>query len=183
MLCGSLDGRGVWGRMDTCLCTAGSLCCSPETNTTLYINSVQLLSHIRLFATPWTAACQASLSITNSRRLLKLVSIESVMPSNHFILCHPLLLPHSNFPSIRVFSNKSLLHIGWPKYWNFSISPSNEYQDWFPLGCTGLISLQLKGLSRIIYSTTVQKHHFFGTQPSRPTLISVLAISSLAGVK
>ena len=91
--------------------------------------SVQSLSHVRLFATPWTAACQASLSITNSQSLLKLMSIELVMPSNHLILCHPSLFPPSIFPSIRVFSNESVLRIRWPKYWSFSlsISPSNEY--------------------------------------------------------
>ena len=105
-------------------------------------SSVQLLSCAWLFATPWTAVCQASLSITNSWRLLKLLSIESVMPSNHLILCHPLLLLSSTFPSIRVFSNESVLHIRWPKYWSFSfsISPSTEYSglisfrmDWFDL--------------------------------------------------
>ena len=105
-------------------------------------SSVQLLSHVQLFATPWTAAHQASLSITNSQSLLKLMSIELVMPSNHLILCHPLLFPPSIFPSIRVFSNESVLHIRWPKYWtfSFSISPSNEYSglisfriDWFDL--------------------------------------------------
>ena len=104
-------------------------------------SSVQSLSHVWLFATAWTAACQASLSITNSWSLLKLMSIELVIPSNHLILCHPLLLP-SIFPSIRVFSNESVLHIRWPKYWSFSfsISPSNEYSgltsfriDWFDL--------------------------------------------------
>ena len=103
--------------------------------------SVQSLSCVQLFATPWTAARQASLSITNSRNLLKLMSIESVMPSSHLILCHPLLLPPSIFPSIRVFSNESV-HIRWPKYWSFSfsISPSNEYSgviffrmDWLDL--------------------------------------------------
>ena len=90
---------------------------------------VQLLSHVWLFATPWTAAQQASLSITNSWSLLKLKSITLVMPSNHLILCHPLLLPPSIFPSIWVFSNESVLCIRWPKYWHFSfsISPSNEY--------------------------------------------------------
>ena len=105
-------------------------------------SSVQSLSHVQLFATPWTAAPQASLSITNSWSLLKLMSIESVMPSNHFILCLPLLLLPSIFPSIRVFHNESVLHIRWPKYWSFSfsISPSNEYSglisftiDWFDL--------------------------------------------------
>ena len=94
-----------------------------------FISSVQSLSHVRLFATPWTAARQAFLSITNSWSLLKLMSIESVMPSNYLILCHPLLLLPSIFPSIRVFSNESVLGIRWPKDWNFSfnISPSNEY--------------------------------------------------------
>ena len=105
-------------------------------------SSVQLLSHVRLFATPWTAAHQASLSMVNSQSLLKLMSIESVMPSNHLILCHPLLLLPSIFPNIRVFSNESALCIRWPKSWSFSfsISPSNEYSglisfriDWFDL--------------------------------------------------
>ena len=98
-------------------------------------SSIQLLSRVWLFATPWTAAHQASLSFTNSWSLLKLMSIESVMPSNGLILCHPLRLPPSIFPSIRVFSNQSVLRIRWPKYWSFSfsISPSNEY--------TGLIFL------------------------------------------
>ena len=100
---------------------------------------VQLLGRVRLFATPWTAARQASLSI-NSRSSLKLMSIQSVMPSSHLILCCPLLLPPSAFPSIRVFSNESALHIRWSKYWSFSISPSNKYSglisfriDWFDL--------------------------------------------------
>ena len=93
------------------------------------ISSVRSLSHVRLFVTPWTVAFQASQSFTISQSLLKLMSIESVMPSNHLILCHPLLLPPSIFPSIRVFSNESVLHIRWPKYWSFSfnISPSNEH--------------------------------------------------------
>ena len=104
--------------------------------------SVQLLSPVQLFATPWTAACQASLSITNSRSLLKLMSIETVMLSNHLILCHLLLLLPSIFPSIKVFSNESVFHIRWPKFWSFSfsISPSNGYSglisfriDWFDL--------------------------------------------------
>ena len=98
----------------------------------VWISSDQLLSRVQLFVTLWTAACQASLSITNSRNLLKLMSIESVMPSNHLMLCHSLLLLPSIFPSIRVFSNESVLCIRWPKYWSFSpsvniISPSNEY--------------------------------------------------------
>ena len=101
-------------------------CCTIYTKSRL--SSVQLFSRVQLFVTPWTAARQASLSITNSQSLLKLMSIESVMPSNHLILCHPLLLP-SISPSIRVFSNDSVLRIRWPKYWSFSfsISPSNEY--------------------------------------------------------
>ena len=114
------------------------------------------------------AALQASLSITNSQSLLKLMSIESAMPSNHLILCHPLLLLPSIFPSIRVFASESVLHITWPKYWSFSFSISllMNIQDWFPLGLTGLISLQCKGLSRVFSSTTVQKHQFFSAQLS-----------------
>ena len=130
------------------------------------VSSVQLLCRVQLFATPWTAAHQASLSIINSQSLLKLMSIESLMPSNDLILCHPLLLMPSIFPSIRVFSNKSVLHIRWPKDWSFtsaSVLPMN-YQDWFPLGQTGLISLQSKGLSRVLSNTTVQKHQFFSAQ-------------------
>ena len=90
------------------------------------LSSVQLLSHVQLFVTPWTAAPQFSVSITNSQSLPKFLTIESVMPSNHLILCLPLLLLPSIFPSIRVFSSESSLHIGWPKYWKFIISPSNE---------------------------------------------------------
>ena len=103
---------------------------------------VQLLSRVRLLATAWTAARQAFLSFTISRSLLKLMFTESVMPSNYLILCHLLLLLSSIFPSIRVFSNEWTLHIKWPKYWSFSfsISPSNEYYGWYPLGFTGLIS-------------------------------------------
>ena len=110
--------------------------------TIYFFSSVQSLSCVQLFVTPWTAACQASLSITNSPNLLKVMSIESVMPSNHFILYHPLLLLPSVFLSIRVFSSESVLRIRWPKYWSFSFSimlPMN-IQDWFPLGWTGLIS-------------------------------------------
>ena len=127
-------------------------------------SSVQSLSHVQLFATPWTAAHQAFLSITNSWNLLRLMSIESVMSSKHLTLCRPLLLLPSVFPSIRVFSNESVLRDRWPKYWSFSFSihTSVNIQDWFPLGWTGWISLQSKRLSRVFSSTTVQKHQFFG---------------------
>ena len=129
---------------------------------------VQSLHRVRLFGTPWTAACQAFLSITNSRSLLKLMSIESVMPSNHLVLCCPLLLLPSIFPRIRVFSKESILHIRWPKYWSFrfSISTSNELSGLIPLGWTGWISLQSKGLTRVFSNTTVQKHQFFSAQLS-----------------
>ena len=171
-------------------------------NPSSQFSSIQSLSRVRLFETPWIAARQASLSITNSWSLPKPMFIESVMPSNHLILCRPLLLLPPILPSIRVFSNKSTLRMRWPKYWNFcfSISPSNEHpglisfrmdwldylaiqgtlkslpqqhsskasilQGWFPLGLTGLISLQSKGLSRVFSSTTFLKHQCFGTQSS-----------------
>ena len=118
-------------------------------------SSVQSHSHVQLFATPWTTACQASLSSTNWS-LLKLISIMSVMPSNHLILCHPLLLPSSIFPSIRVFSNESVLPIRWPKYWSFSfnISPSNEHP--------GLISFRMDWLDLLAVQGTLKsllQHH------------------------
>ena len=141
-----------------------------------WISSVQSLSRVRLFATPWTAARQASLSITNSRTSLKHMSIESVMPSNRLILCRPLLLPPSIFPSIRVFSNESALCIRWPKYWGFSfnISPSNEHP--------GLISFRMDWLNLLAVQGTLKsllQHHsskasilwhsaFFIVQLSRP---------------
>ena len=127
-------------------------------------SSVQSLSRVQLFVIPWIVAHQASLSITNSWNLLKLMSIKSVMPSNHLSLCHSLLLLPSIFPSIRVFSKESVLHIRWPNYWvsaSASVLPMN-IQDWFPSGLIGLISLQSKGLSRVFSKTTVQKHQFFG---------------------
>ena len=119
-------------------------------------NSVQLLSHVQFFATPWTVVCQASLSITNFWRLLKTMSIESVMPFNDLILCHPLFLPPSIFPSVRDFSNESALHIRWPKYWSFSfnISPSNEY--------SGLISFRIDWLDFLAFQGTLKsllQHH------------------------
>ena len=122
----------------------------------LKFSSVQSLSRVQLFEIPWTAACQAFLSITNSQSLLKLMSIDSVMPSNHLILCHPLLLPPSIFPSIRIFSNESVLCIKWPKYWSFSfnISPSNEY--------SGLNSIRMDWLDLLAVQRTVKSllpHH------------------------
>ena len=131
-------------------------------------SSVQSLRHVQLFETPWTTAHQASVSMTNSQSPHKLMSIDSVMPSNHLILCHPLLLLPSIFPSIRVFSNESALCITWAKNWSFSaasVLPMNT-QDWSSLGWTGWISLQSKGLSRVLPNTKVQKHQFFGAQPS-----------------
>ena len=126
-------------------------------------SSIQSLSRVQLFVTLWTASYQASLSIASSSSLLKLMSIESVMPSNHLIHCHPLLLP-SIFHSIRVFSNESFLHIKWSSIRasaSASVLPMN-IQNWFPLGWTGLISLQSKRFSRVFSNTTVQKDHFFG---------------------
>ena len=132
------------------------------------LSSVQLLGRVWLFATPWTAACQASLSIPNSRSLLKLMSIVSTMPSSHLMLCHPLLLPPSILPSIRVFSNESVL---WSGGQNVGVSTSASVlpvniQDWFPLGWTSWISLKSKGLSRVFSNKTVQKHQFFDAQLS-----------------
>ena len=130
-------------------------------------SSVQSLSHVQLFATPWTAACQASLSITNSQSSPKPTSIQLVMASSHLILSHPLFLMPSIPPSIRVFSNESTLHMRWPKYWSFSFRsflPKNT-QGW-SLEWPGWISLQSKGLPRVFSNTRVQKHQFFGTQPS-----------------
>ena len=122
----------------------------------IQFSSVQLLSHVRLFVTPWIAARQTSLSNTHSQSLLKLMFIESVMPSNHLILCRPLLLPPSIFPSIRVFSNESALSIRWPKYWHFSfnISPSNKY--------LGLISFRMDWLDILSVQGTLKsllQHH------------------------
>ena len=132
------------------------------------ITSVQSLSRVRLFATPWAAARQASLSITNSRSVLKLMSIELVMPSNHLVLCRPLLLPPSIFPSIKIFSNESALHIRWPKHWSFSfnISPSNEHP--------GLVSFRMDWLDllavQVMLKSLLQHHSskasFFSAQLS-----------------
>ena len=139
------------------------------------VQSVQSLSRVQLFATPWTAAHQASLSITNSQSLLKLMSVELVMPSNHLILCRPLLLLPSIFPSIRVFSNESALHIRWPKYWSFSfnISPSNEHPglmsfriDWLDLlAVQGTLKSLLQHSSK---ASILWRSAFFTVQLSHP---------------
>ena len=127
-------------------------------------SSVPSLSRVQLFETPWIAARQASLPITNSQSSLRLTSIKSVMRSSHLILCHPLLLLPPIPPSIRVFSNELTLCMRWPKYWSFSfsISSSKEHQDWSPLEWTSWISLQSKGLSRVFSNTTVRKHQLSG---------------------
>ena len=162
--------EGCWGRMDTCICVAESLPCLPGTTTILLIGYfvVQLPSRVRLFVTPWAAACQASLSLTIFRSLPKFMSIALVMPSSHLILWCPLLLLPSIFPSIRDFSNESTVCIKWPKYWSFSfsISLSNEYSglislkiDWFDL-------LAVQGTPGAFSSTTVQRHQFCGVLPS-----------------
>ena len=132
------------------------------------ICSVRLLNCVQLFVSPQTAACQASLSVTIFWSSLKLMSIESMTPFDHLILCCPLLLLPSIFPSISVFSNQSALRVRWPKYGASAsalILPMN-IQDWFPLGLTGLISLLSRGLSRVSSSTTIWKHQFFSAQPS-----------------
>ena len=142
------------------------------------LSSVQSLSHVWMFAAPWTAAYRASLSITSSQKLLKLMSIKSVMPSNHLILCHPLLLLPSIFPSIRVFSNESFLCIRWPKYWSFSvsISPLNEY--------SGLISFRMDWLDLLAVQGTLKsllQHHSVGQLLQQFKSINSLALSFLYG--
>ena len=134
----------------------------------MHFSSVQSLSLVLLFVTPWTAARQASLSITNSQSLPKLMSIELGIPSNHLTLCCPLFLPPSIFTSNGVFSHESVLLIRWPKYWSFSfsLSPSNEYSGLISFRMDWLDLLVVQGLSRIFSNTKVQKHQFFGTQLS-----------------
>ena len=139
----------------------------------IQFNSVQSLSRLQLFAISWTTAHQASLSITNSRSLLKPMSIESVMPSNHLILCRPLLLP-SIFPSIRVFSNQSALCISWPKYWSFSfnISPSNEH--------SGLISFRMDWLDLLAVQGTLKsllQHHSSEASILQPSACFIVQLS------
>ena len=151
-------------------------------------SSVQSLSHVRLFATSWTAACQASLTITNSWCLLKLMSIKPVIPSSHLILCHPLFLLPSIFPSIRVFSNKSVLRIKWPKYWTFSfiISTSNKQSglisfriNWFDLAVQGTLKSLLQHHSS--KASILQHSAFFMVHLSHPYILSFLlhSIASL----
>ena len=131
-----------------------------------FFSSVQSPSRVQLFATPWTTARQTSLSITNSRSPPKPMSIESMMLSNHLILCSPLLLLPSIFPSITVFSNESALPIRWPKSFSFNISPSSEQPDWSPFKMDWLDLLAVQGLSRVFSNTTVQNLQFFGAQLS-----------------
>ena len=135
---------------------------------TLQCSSVQSISHVRLFATPWIAVHQASLSITNSQSILILMSIASMMPSNHLILCRPLLLLPRVLPSIRVFSSESALRMRWPKYWSFSfnISPSNEHPGLISFRMDWLNLLVVQGTLKSLSNTTVQKHQFFGAQLS-----------------
>ena len=142
----------------------------------LYINSVQSLSHVQLFVTPWTGAHQVSLSITNSQSLLKPISIESVMPSNHLIFCCPLLLLPSIFPSIRVFSNESVLHIRWPKDWSFSfnINPSNEH--------SGLISFRMDWLDLLAVRGTLKsllQHHSSNASILRCSAFFIVQLTSI----
>ena len=166
--CVACQGKSVW-QMNTQM---GNKWVSSDGSfrhlSKVQFSSVQSLSCVQLFETPWTVAPQASLSFTNSWSLLKLMCIKLVLPSNHLILCHPLILLPSIFSSIRVFFNESVLGTRRPKYWSFSfsISPSVNIQDWSPLGWTGWISLQSKGLSRVFSNTTVQKPQFFCTQLS-----------------
>ena len=146
----------------------------------ILISSVHLLSRVRLFATPWIAARQASLSITNFQSSPKLLSIESVMPSSHLILCRPLLLLPTIPPSIRVFSNESILHMRGPKYWSFSfsISPSNEHPGLISFRMDWLDLLAVQG-SRVFSSTTVQKHQFFSAQLSSQSNFHIPQLYSL----
>ena len=156
------------------------ICCTNQQNReqvqhfTTQFSSVQSLSHLQLFPAPWTAAHQASLSITNSRNLLKLMSIELVMPSNHLILCCPLLLLPLICPSITVFSNESVLHIRWPKYWSFSISPSNEYSVLISFRMDWLDLLAVQGTFKSLHqhhsskASILQHPAFFIVQLSHP---------------
>ena len=151
----------------------------------VWFSSVQSLSRVWLLATPWTAACQASLSITNSQSPLKLVSLESVMPSNHLILCHPLLLLPPIPPSIKVFSNESTLHMRWPKYWScsFSISPSNEHPGLISFRMDWLDLLSVQGILKSLLqhhsskASVLQHSAFFTVQLSPPPMTTVKTIA------
>ena len=148
---------------------ASSDCLSLSTHR---FSSAQSLSHVRLFVTPWIAVCRAFQSVNNSRSLLKLISIESVIPSNHLILCHPILLVPSIFPSIRVFSNESVLLIRWPKYWSFSISLSNEYSE--------LISFRKDWLDFLVVQGTLKsllQHHISKASTLRPSAFFIVHLS------
>ena len=150
--------------------------CDITHNWSVQFSSVQLLSRVQLFATPWIAALQSSLSITNSRSLLKLMSIESVMPSNHLILCHPLLLPPSIFPSIRVFTNESVLCIRWPKYWSFSFNISPSSKHW------GLISFRMDWLDLLAVQGTLKsllQHHSSKASILRCSAFFMVQLTSL----
>ena len=147
---------------------------------------VDSLSRVRLFATPWTIACQASLSITNSLSLHKLMSIESVMPSNHLVVCHPLLLLPSIFPSIRVFSNESVLHIRWPNNWSFSfsLSPSNKYSGLISFRIDWLDLLAIQGTLKILLqhhsskASVLRRSAFFTVQLSHPYTFLIYYVSN-----
>ena len=159
----------------------------------IQLSSVQSLSHVQFVATPWTAACQAALSITNSWSLLKLMSIESIMPSNHLILCHPLLLLPSVFPRIRVFSNESVLCIRWPKYWRFSFSssPFNEYSGLISFRIDWFYSLAVQGMRKSLLqhhsskASILQCSAFFLVQLSHPYMttgkIKALTVQTFVG--
>ena len=162
--------------MFECLCVSFHLLFILTFNWLLLFSSVQSLSRVWLFVTSWTTARQASLSINNSQSLLKLTSIELVMPSNHLILCHPRLLPPSVFPSIRVFSSESVLRIRWPKYWSFSfsISSSNEY--------SGLISSRMDWLDHLVVQGTLKSLLQYCSSSINPLVPSFLYSSTLTSI-
>ena len=167
-------GRGAWleqaafaslfGRISRCVSACAQT--SGVRHPSVKLSLVWSLSRVQLLVTPWTAARQASLAVASSWSRLKLVSIESVMPSSHLILCRPLLLLPSIFPSIRVFSDESALCIRWPKYWSFSISPSSENSGLISFRMDWLDLLAVPGTLKIFSNTTVQKFQFFDAHPS-----------------
>ena len=163
----SLMGYSLWGQKDLDTTEHQHTHTHTKYELIVFLLLFSHSNHVQLFATPWTAACQASLSFTIFPSLLKLMSIESVRPSNHLVFCPPLLLP-SVFPSIRRFSNESALQLRWPKYWSFSfsISPSNEYSGQISFRMDWLDLLAVQGTLKSLFQHTVQKHQLFGTQPS-----------------